>query len=137
MNTTETAHFERFEINLPLQCVADCSHQGECDEDVAAWVKRLAITINPVLIRAELGDYGNWDDHELTDDGANLARIVWMGAGNISEQMGGREAVQAMLDFKIDLPKRCKTFPCALAPGHEGAHMQTTRAGLVVIGGGK
>ena len=36
-------------------------------------------------IRAELKEYGAWDEIELADDDANLRRLIWAAANNIAE----------------------------------------------------
>ena len=36
-------------------------------------------------IRAELGEYGAWDETELADDAANFRRLIWSAANNIAE----------------------------------------------------
>lgn len=77
------AQFERFEIELPDEAVPACSHQGACDADVEHWAKRLPIDVDPALLRAELDEYGAWDDEELSDHDANVRRIIWLAAGRI------------------------------------------------------
>jgi hypothetical protein len=84
----KTAQFNRFEIQLPDECVADCSRPGvPADDDVKAWANKIGMTIDvaPDLIRAELAEYGAWDAEELADDVKNLHRIIWLAAGNIRE----------------------------------------------------
>ena len=79
---------------LPKQCVLDCSHQGPCDEDVAAWIPKVQALVEsdnfknkPTAesIRAELKEYGAWDADELMDDAANWNRLVWCAANNVAE----------------------------------------------------
>lgn len=88
------ASFNRFELRLPGQCVIDCSHSGQCDDDVEAWIDRVRKQIasddfpnkpTPELIREELREYGAWDDEELANDEQNFRRIVWLAAGSISD----------------------------------------------------
>lgn len=81
-----TAYFNRFTIDLADQAVRDCSHQGECDDDVAYWEPQIKIDATPDAIRAELKEYGAWDAEELADDEANRRRIVWIAAGKIQEE---------------------------------------------------
>lgn len=82
---TKYATFNRFEIELPAQCVDDCHHQGACDADVTYWRQRLNLQIAPELLKAELREYGAWDEEELSDHETNLERIIWLAAGNIQE----------------------------------------------------
>ena len=81
------ASFNRFELRLPGECVADCSHSGPCDADVAHWAPRVTrpADCTPDALRAELHEYGAWDADELADDAANWARILWIAAGDIAE----------------------------------------------------
>jgi len=88
------APFNRFELRLPGECVADCSHSGDCGPDVEAWVPRIREQIEkdnfqnrptPDKIREELREYGAWDAEELADDEANFERLVWIAAGDISD----------------------------------------------------
>lgn len=85
---TATAYFNRFALELPLGAVEDCSHQGQCDDDVEFWANKLIRpeTLTPELLAAELKEYGAWDAEELSDDDANWRRIVWLAAGNIREE---------------------------------------------------
>lgn len=89
------ASFNRFELRLPGQCVLDCSHSGPCDNDVARWVPRVREQVasdafpnapTPEKIRDELEEYGTWDDKELQDEEQNWHRLVWIAAGNISDE---------------------------------------------------
>ena len=77
--------FEGFGLSMPDDAVADCSHQGQCDEDVEYWSARIdrPETITPEALAAELREYGAWDQDELADDAANWRRIIWLAAGNI------------------------------------------------------
>lgn len=84
------ACFNRFEIEMTLAQAKGASHQGQCDDDVAALVRVPAIRrqldkIGPDKIAAELKEYGAWDADELGDDDANRERIVWIAAGDIVE----------------------------------------------------
>lgn len=80
------------EFQLPGQCIIDCSHSGQCDDDVEYWLTQLDLSeIDPACLASELGEYGAWDEEELQDHDLNLARIVWIAAGDISEQVCGGE----------------------------------------------
>jgi len=79
-------------INLQMTKAqaASASHQGQCDDDVAALAKHPKIArqlakINPKALRDELQGYGAWDDAELSDHAQNLQRILWIAAGDIVE----------------------------------------------------
>lgn len=85
------ASFERFELSIPLREAEYASHAGNCDQevsDVAATpriAKQLA-QLDPLTIRAELAEYGAWDDVELANHAQNLQRIVWIACGDIRDR---------------------------------------------------
>lgn len=85
------ASFNRFEIKMTLQQAESCSHPGECLGDVEMLIeepliKRQRKKIDPELIRTELREYGAWEDWQLENDDMNWARILWIGANDISEE---------------------------------------------------
>lgn len=86
------AQFERFEITLSREQAMDCSTPGQdADETVKAVCKEPRVRamldkLAPEAIRAELREYGAWDEEELQDEEANRRRIVWIAAGNIREE---------------------------------------------------
>lgn len=82
----KTALFNSFEITMSDACVADCSHQGDCDEDVEKWARRLNLAIDPKSLREELAEYGAWDNDELLDHSENIRRIIWCAACNIKDE---------------------------------------------------
>jgi hypothetical protein len=93
---TRWAQFERFEIQMTLEEAEGASHPGPCDDDVSALLTMPHIsaqldTIGAHSIREELAEYGAWDDAELADDEENRARIVWIAAGNITEEEASEE----------------------------------------------
>ncbi len=80
--------FNRFALDMPSEAVTDCSHQGECGPDVEFWAPRVQrpAECTADALRAELREYGAWDDDQLADDMVNWERIVWIAAGNIREE---------------------------------------------------
>jgi len=85
------ASFNRFEIKMTLSQAEGGSHSGRCDDDVKALsdcpkIRRQINKISPADIAAELKEYGAWDETELQDHDANIQRILWIAAGNISEE---------------------------------------------------
>lgn len=74
------------EFRLPGQCILDCSHAGQCDQDVEYWIGKLDLShVDPAKLALELAEYGAWDQGELSDHDANLARLVWCAANDLSE----------------------------------------------------
>lgn len=43
-------------------------------------------------VRAELGEYGAWDDGELADDEMNLVRMLWLAFGSILDEANEKES---------------------------------------------
>ena len=72
---------------LPDNCVADCSHSGQCDEDVKHWRQRLEFHVPRERTIAYLREFGSWTADELnakSDEG--LAEIVlWLACCEIRE----------------------------------------------------
>jgi hypothetical protein len=82
-----TWHFNRFAITMPAEATTDCSHSGQCDDDVEHWSGEIERPddCTPESLAAELREYGDWGAEELADDDANWLRIVWIAAGNLRE----------------------------------------------------
>ena len=82
----------RIQIKMSLAQAQSASHPGRCDEDVAALLKDRNISwqiskLDPKVVKDELKEYGAWDDDELADHDANLARLVWLAAGDIVDSV--------------------------------------------------
>ena len=87
-----TSSSGRIELNIPLRVAEMGYHQGQCDADID-WimkheprVSRQLRKVGPELLRAELAEYGCWDDEELGDHQVNLARLLWLACGDILEE---------------------------------------------------
>ena len=89
---TKTASFNYLinGISLTSQDAANCSHSGQCDNDILLTMKKPyikkqldALPVDKLAI--ELKEYGAWDEIELQDHNANLMRILWIAAGNITD----------------------------------------------------
>jgi len=86
------AQFDRFEISMTKNEAYLGSHQGKCDDDVAYLltlpkIKRQLAKISDEVLMAELSEYGAWDGIELANRADNEARIIWIAAGNIREDI--------------------------------------------------
>ena len=83
------AQFNRFELRLPGAAVNDIARPGSNDEAVALWASKVRNEwperATPDAIRAELKEYGTWDETDLADDAANWERLLWCAAHNIAE----------------------------------------------------
>jgi len=89
------ASFNRFEMRIPGEAVNDCAQSGSNDEAVSYWAPIIKKQCEkdgfhnaptPENVRAELKEYGAWDDEELSDDDANWERLVWSACWNIREE---------------------------------------------------
>jgi hypothetical protein len=90
--TLHYATFERFYFLLSESDALSGSHMGACDEDINALLEMEHIKaqfeeVTPDDIRAELKEYGAWDEAELSDDEANRHRILWIACGNVRDEM--------------------------------------------------
>lgn len=82
----------RIELNITKSVAAQCSHQGQCDNDVIRClnlpsVKKQFDKLSNDLIASELKEYGAWDDDELQDIEGNKQRLLWIAAGDINEHL--------------------------------------------------
>ena len=85
----------RFEVRIPGQAVLDIFHPGDAEADVKNWVDAVKSQVekdgfysspSDEAIRAELKEYGSWDDTELQDTDQNWVRLVWVLACNIADE---------------------------------------------------
>ena len=88
----QTAWLDRFSIDMTQGDTEACSHPGPCDDDVEAleqdeYIRKQLDAIPVDDIRAELQEYGAWDDTQLADDEENRIRILWIAAGNICDEI--------------------------------------------------
>ena len=95
LDAIECAIFERFDLEMTIEQAESCSHQGNCDEDVAELIEQPEIIaqiekIGPDAIRGELEEWGAWNDDELENDQENVLRILWIAAGNITDEVDSR-----------------------------------------------
>lgn len=88
------ASFNRFELRMPGESVQDIAQSGQNDAAVEYWTPKILAQIEaddfankPTVdsVRAELNEYGSWDDEELSDDGQNWNRLIWIAAWNIAD----------------------------------------------------
>ena len=87
--------FNRFELRLTRTQAAQGHHQGACDADIADLrtvpaIRRQLDKLDPAIVAAELAEYGAWDETELADHEANLDRILWLGCGQITDELAER-----------------------------------------------
>lgn len=91
------AKFNRFEIKMTKDQAHTGSHPGPCDNDVEYLLTLPAIKkelkkISDVDLAAELKECGAWDNEQLKDRQENEARIIWLAAGQITEDIYEKES---------------------------------------------
>lgn len=72
--------------DFPEGCIEDCSHSGQCIDDVKFWVKELELDADNDEMKEYLKRFGAWDDEELEDKEDNLERMLWIICNDIKEQ---------------------------------------------------
>lgn len=77
-------------FEMTIEQALSASHQGQCDEDVAALLKEPEIAAQaskytPEQLREGLKEAGAWDTEDLADHHANLLRALWLSACDIRE----------------------------------------------------
>ena len=68
------------------------SHQGRCDDDIAAlraepYIAAQLNALDPDRVRREQKEYGAWEPEELADHDANLSRLLWCACCDIREEV--------------------------------------------------
>ena len=77
-------------LEMTREQAESAAHSGRCDDDVDTLlhdpeIARQIETWDADALAAELREYGAWDAEELADHDANLARMVWLAANDITE----------------------------------------------------
>ena len=81
------AQFNLFDFEMPDEAVAECSHQGDCEDDVIAWHPKIDLShISDKDLAEELRSYGCWNSEELKCRTKNEQRIIWIAAADIQEE---------------------------------------------------
>lgn len=73
-------------IDLPKECIDDCSASGPVDDAVAYWIKELKFDASKKGAKDYLKGFGAWDESELANHEDNLARLLWLICGDISDR---------------------------------------------------
>ena len=79
----ETGEYK--EGSLPQECIDDCSHSGQCIDDVQYWIKKLDFDFDKEQGISYLKEYGTWDDQELDNHEDNKERVLWIACGDMSD----------------------------------------------------
>ena len=88
---TVYAYFHNAEIEIPVECVMDCTTQGSNDEAIDLWQRTCAEIEFPsreIMIEG-LGECGAWSDEELNalNDDELEQRVLWIACHNAREEM--------------------------------------------------
>ena len=77
-------------LRLTLDEAESCSHPGRCDIDLEVLclsgpIACQTATWHPETLRAELAEYGAWDEEELADYEENTRRMVWLACCDVAK----------------------------------------------------
>ena len=72
-------------VTVPREAVRACSHQGDCLADVQAWLPKCRDWAADATLRAELKEYGAWDDLDTATTETLRERVLWCACGDIRE----------------------------------------------------
>jgi len=88
---TVFAYFHHSEIELPLECVIDCTQQGANDDAVDCWQRTCADIKFPgrAEMLAGLRECGAWDQDELNalNDDELEQKVLWVACHDAREEM--------------------------------------------------
>lgn len=80
------------ELEIETKDVRTLSAPGPRDDDVEAallepYIAAQLETVDPDALRRHLREFGAWDDDELADHDANLARLLWTACCDLGEEL--------------------------------------------------
>lgn len=80
------------EMQISAEHAREGSHQGACDDDIAAlrkvpYIKAQLDALDAHKLAEELRGYGAWDEVQLADHDENLSRVLWLACGDIVEEL--------------------------------------------------
>lgn len=83
----------RIELNIPVHLLNIGYHSGQCAPGVA-WIRANEPSVeaqlqmvNPEALKADLREYGCWDESELEDHDENLSRLLWLACGDLVDEL--------------------------------------------------
>ena len=76
-----------FTGKLSEECIKDCSHSGDCFDDVEFWVKKLDFQVPREKAILYLKETGGWSAEELDslDDVGLAQKILWLACCDFKE----------------------------------------------------
>ena len=85
MDNIQFSEYGEFLGELPKECVDDCSHSGDCYNDVLYWLEELNFNVPENLARKYLKEFGAWDDLDDCSQDLLNQRVLWIACNEISE----------------------------------------------------
>jgi hypothetical protein len=77
----------RIELEIPVEAIAACSHQGQCDKDVEYWTPKIDWShVTRKAMEQSLNEYGAWDDLQTTDIETLKQRLTWLACCDLNEE---------------------------------------------------
>jgi hypothetical protein len=77
----------RIELQIPVEAISECSHQGQCDEDVAYWTPKIDWSgVTRQNLETVLKEYGAWDDLQSAELDTLKERLTWIACGDLQEE---------------------------------------------------
>ena len=78
-------------IKMTMDQAKQAAHQGDCEKDCRElmempFIKNQFKKFDPEMVKKELKEYGAWNEAELSDTEMNNIRLLWLAAGDITEQ---------------------------------------------------
>ena len=77
-------------LELPIDCIMDCSHQGQCDDDVSYWLTKIYLPYTKKQLFRALESYG-FDDLESRDLHSLKETFLWTAACNARDEIENGE----------------------------------------------
>jgi hypothetical protein len=81
---------DAFVLEIPEEAVLACSCPGSNDSAVAYWVSKIEWPKGcDEVLRKYLKEFGAWTSEQLANDHDNRERVLWIAAGDISDEKPG------------------------------------------------
>ncbi len=70
---------------IPKKCIIECSHRGDCENDVKFWVLKLKFHTPKNLAIKYLQSFGTWDDLDTCSEIDLNCRVLWLATCELKE----------------------------------------------------
>ncbi len=71
---------------ISQDCINDCTHAGDCTNDVQHWLKQLNFIVPADMARKYLQEFGAWDDLDDCSQELLNERVLWVMCGELKEE---------------------------------------------------